>query len=85
MKAHAVIKQLQKEGDIFCETQSLDLGGVIGLIHYQVPRSLNFFDTDETEAQQVWSDLCDYVAKRFFPDWDSATVEAAAEHWKEQT
>lgn len=80
LRHHDALKKLQLDGNIHCEMATFILEDGSKLLH-RAPKSLNFDDTDETEAAQIWEQLCDHVASTYFADWDSDTVAQAAEHW----
>lgn len=80
LRHHDALKTLQLDGNIHCEMATFTLEDGTKLLH-RVPKSLNFDDTDETEAAQIWQQLCDYVASTYFADWDADTVAEAADHW----
>src|SRR5688500_20027786 len=69
MKTHPVVKRLQLEAGVHCEVeeQEIDLGS-LGKHKVGVKRalSLNFFDTDETQAQEIWEAMIDHVLATYF-------------------
>lgn len=92
LRHHDALKKLQLDGNIYCQFEIIEPDpGTAELLrqaglpvtgwHKRVAKSLNFDDTDETEAAQIWEELCDYVAKTYFAGWDSDTVAQAADHW----
>lgn len=84
LKAHDALKRVQLECRAHCEL--VDAVSTADDKHYMIwqPRSLNFDDTDETVAEEVWNQMCDHVARKYFPDWDNAQIEAACEFWERQ-
>jgi hypothetical protein len=84
LRQHDMLKQLQLDARVHCELRDFTLEDGSTLRAWQ-PKSLNFFDTDETEAQAIWMQLCGYVARRFFFEWTPEQVAEAAEFWENKT
>lgn len=83
MKSHDALKKVQLDARVYCELQDFVLEDGTVLRHWTT-KSLNFDDTDETAAEEIWQQLCDYVAGQYFPDWDAEQVKLAASHWERQ-
>lgn len=83
-KAHSVLKQIQLDAKVHCELVDAIETGSGKRYRIWNPKSLNFNDTDEAVANEVWDAICDYVARIYFPDWDADQVAAAAEFWERQ-
>lgn len=83
LRQHDMLKKLQLDARVHCELADFVLEDGTVLRHW-VPKSLNFFDTDETQAQEIWHAICGYVAGTYFPDWTREQVEEAAEYWERQ-
>lgn len=83
MTAHDALKKVQLTARIYCQLSDFELEDGQVLRHWTT-KSLNFADTDESTAQEVWTQLCDKIAERYFPDWTSEQVSEAAEFWERQ-
>lgn len=95
LKAHTALKKVQLESRQHCELvaieptkQTAELLAEAGLpaLGWQqwATKSLNFDDTDESIAEGVWEGICDYVARAYFPGWDSSQVADAAAFWERE-
>lgn len=73
-ESHAVLKRLQIEGDIACDTIALNFPGV-GPCEYRVPKSLAFESMDEGEFETVFGQFCDYVSRKY---WTGVSPEKIA-------
>ena len=82
LDSHKVLKRLQIEGDIGCDHVALNFPE-IGPVTQRVPRSLSYADMDESEFRTVISDMCKYVAKRYWPTCTPEQVESMASAWVE--
>jgi hypothetical protein len=82
MDAHAVLKRLQVEGDIACDTIPMRIPGV-GPVEYRIPRSLSYESMDEDEFHATVEGMCRYVAKHYWPTCDAAEIERMASCWVE--
>ena len=82
LDGHEVIKRVQLEGDIGCDTIALNMPG-IGPVQYRVPRSLNFADMDEAEFKVIYERFCRYIAKRYWPELSEHQVGQMAELFPE--
>ncbi len=82
MTAHAVLKRLQVEGDIACDTIPMKIPGV-GPVEYRIPRSLSFESMDDDEFHEVIASMCKYVAKLYWPDCKPDEIERMASCWVE--
>ena len=80
LKAHDALKRIQLDAKLHCELADFHLEDGTVLRHF-VPKSLNFEDTDEGAAQEIWDGLCDYIARTYFAGWDQDQVAEAAAHW----
>ena len=69
--AHDVLKRLQIEGNIACETVALIFPGV-GPCEYRIPMSLSFAQMDEGQFREVFDQFARYVVKTY---WQSMTPE----------
>lgn len=84
LKHHDALKKVQRDSRIHCELVDVfaDDGAKVGQIVQAC--SLSFDNTDETLAAEIWDQLCDYVARTYFPGWDDEQVKAAAAMWEKQ-
>jgi hypothetical protein len=80
LDAHTVLKRLQVEGDIACDTIPMSIPGV-GPVEYRIPRSLSFESMDEDEFRDVIQSMCRYVSKRYWPSSTPDEIERMAELW----
>jgi hypothetical protein len=78
LDAHAVLKRLQIEGGIACDEIPLKIPGV-GAVHYRVPRSLSYASMDDGEFHEVFSAMCKYTAKRYWPEMTPAQIDEMAQ------
>lgn len=82
LKAHTALKQVQLEARVHCElVEAVKSGSGESYLIWQ-PKSLNFDETDDTIAQEVWQAMCDFVAKKYFATWDADQVAEAASYWE---
>lgn len=80
MDAHKVLKRLQVEGDVACDTIPMRIPNV-GPVEYRIPRSLSFESMDEDEFHETIEAMCRYVAKRYWTDCTPEQIERMAECW----
>lgn len=83
MRAHDALKKVQLDARVYCELSDFALEDGTVLRHW-VAKSLNFDDTDETTAEEIWQQLCDYVAREYFPDWSDDQMKQAVTYWERQ-
>lgn len=84
MDAHAVLKRLQVEGDIACDTIPMRIPGV-GPVEYRIPRSLSYESMDEDEFHATVHGMCRYVSKTYWPTCKPEEIERMASCWVEAT
>ncbi len=77
--AHAIVKQLQVDGDIMCDRERLQIEGFEGYLIRKVPRSMAFDEIDEGEFQQFVSQLCAHIAAKYLPTLSPEQVAEAIE------
>lgn len=78
MEAHAVLKRLQWEGNIWCEEIPVFLdGGLVATMRF--PRSMSFENMDDGERKIACRDMCRLIAKKYWPTITPEQVEAMAE------
>lgn len=66
LEPHAILKRLQLEADVGCETIAIKMGE-FGLVQYRIPQSLSFENMDEGEFQTVMRGLCNHVSDTYWP------------------
>lgn len=74
MNAHSAIKKLQTDGNIACESETFDLG-TLGKVTRSVPKSLAFFEMDESEFKEVYALMLEYVRQKYWPTLDEAGMK----------
>ena len=75
--AHDVLKRLQIEADIACDHAVIEIDGIP--MEYRIAQSLSFADMDEGRAHEVWEQMVEHVAAKYWPDLDAEKVEQMAE------
>lgn len=76
MKAHAVLKQLQREANVGCDVVLIDMPEVSAdPIEVRQARSLSFDDMDEAEFQEVVSGIVRYACEKYFPEMTPEAFE----------
>lgn len=78
MDPHKVLKRLQWESGIGCETLGVKVPGV-GFVETRIPISLSFESMDDGEFEEVFRGLCRHVAKVYWPELDEDQIAAMAE------
>lgn len=79
---HAVLKRLQIEGNIGCDSIAVIFPG-LGPCEYRIPRSLSFASMDEGEFKQVIAAMCRHVSRTYWPSCTPERIEAMASAWVE--
>lgn len=77
--AHAIVKQLQLDGDILCDRERLQIEGFEGYLIRKVPRSMAFDEMEETDFQQLVSGVCRHIADTYLPTLTPEQVAEAIE------
>jgi hypothetical protein len=80
--AHSVLKRLQLEANIACDSIAIKAPG-LGMLEHRVPRSISFENMDQAAFEQVYSAFCKHIAKTYWPGLDPAQIEPMAELMKE--
>lgn len=75
--AHQVIKKIQADGQIFCDTESFDLGE-LGKVTRYIPQSIAFDHMDNAEFYQFWQVICQYLINHYWHDLTSEKIEQMA-------
>lgn len=78
MSAHKVLKRIQIEGDIACNTMKVTIP-IYGEIDYREPQSLAFESMDEGRFTEVFKAMCEYVCRTYWPDCTPEQVASMAE------
>ena len=65
MPAHAVLKRLQLESGIECDTMLINLDGTE--VPYRVARSISYASMDQGDATEFYSALCAYFIRTYWP------------------
>lgn len=77
LNAHQALKRIQWEGRIGCDELAAQSGD--GIIAIFIPRSLSFESMDDGEFHEVYSQMCGYVARAYFPSLTQAQVARMVE------
>lgn len=96
LNAHDVLKKIQLAAKVHCEQEIVEADqsvvDALAALGVQAPRfwrwktkSLNFMDTDEIVAGEVWKAICDYVIATYFPSWDQDQIDDACTFWERET
>lgn len=72
---HAVIKRLQRETGICCETQEIELPG-LGKLEVKVAQSLAFDEMDEGQFFELYRGICNHVCARYWPGMTPEQIES---------
>jgi hypothetical protein len=71
MEAHAVLKRLQWEGNIWCDEMAVMISGA-GMAIVRTPRSLDFDTADDGERHVIGRAFCRWIAEKY---WKTLTPE----------
>lgn len=77
VKAHQVLKRLQLEGNIGCESIAYRIPEY-GMVEQRIPKTLNFADMDETEFQEIYGQMCQLIINRYWNDLSQQQIETMA-------
>lgn len=83
MNAHAVLKQLQFDGNIECDVSESVIPG-FGVMIHRKPRSLSFESMEEGEFRVVARAFCRHIAERYWPDMDEDAIAEMAESFVDE-
>lgn len=78
MKAHDVLKRIQVEAGIECDETVTDVPG-LGRMVFKQPRSLSFYSMDQGEFYGFTKQVCEYVAKTYWPSVPPARIARMAD------
>lgn len=73
-EAHAVVKRLQRESGLFCETVETEIPG-LGVLAIKQARSLAFDDLDEGEFTELFRGLCAHISRTYWPSMSPEAIE----------
>ena len=73
-EAHAVVKRLQRESGICCETVETEIPG-LGTLAIKQARSLAFDDFDEGEFTEFFRGICAHVSRTYWPSMAPEAIE----------
>lgn len=73
LNGHTALKKLQVDGNIACEIETFDLGA-LGKITRSVPKSLAFDEMDESEFQELYGRMLEYVRMKYWPTLDETGI-----------
>lgn len=72
---HEVIKRLQREAGICCETQEIELPG-IGKLEVKVAQSIAFDEMEEGSFYELWKGICNYICATYWPGMEPEQIES---------
>jgi hypothetical protein len=78
MDPHKVLKRLQWESGVGCETIGARVPGV-GFVEVRIPQSLAFESMDDGEFAETFRGLARHVAETYWPDLSPEEIEQMAE------
>lgn len=65
MDSHSVLKKLQLDSGIACDSEEIDLG-TLGKVTRRIPQSFAFGFMDQSSFEQAYRELSVYVAGKYF-------------------
>lgn len=74
MNPHAVLKRLQLESGVGCESVAIYVPGV-GMCEHRQALSLSFENMDEGEFEETYTGLCQHIVARYWPGLGQAAIE----------
>lgn len=77
MEAHTALKKLQRDGNIECEAMTVEVPG-LGELVIRIPQSLSYESMEETRFRKCMTDICAYIARKYWPDQSADEVERMA-------
>lgn len=78
--AHEVIKKIQTDADIYCETSVVDIPG-FGRVECRKPASISFDTMSEDEFHDLALRMCRHVAENYWPSESPESVKKMAENF----
>lgn len=73
LDGHTALKRIQLEANIGCDEIALNFPG-IGPCSYRIPKSLSFESMDQSAFEDVYSAMCAYVARTYWPGLSAEQV-----------
>lgn len=77
MDSHKVIKRLQREALIECDEFAFHVPGC-GMVIQYIPRSLSFESMSEDVFSEVYSGICQWIVKTYWPTETTERIEEMA-------
>lgn len=77
MDAHALLKRLQLESRLYCDSTLLTVPGY-GEVMHLIPQSISFDNMDESEFRLFYEAIADHVAKTHWPEFSLNLLERQA-------
>lgn len=78
MAYHQVLKRIQLEGNIACDTMFLRADNGIQF-EQRIPQSLSFASMDEGKFRSVFGQMAEFIARKYWPDMDANEIEQMAQ------
>ncbi|WP_272962311.1 hypothetical protein [Alcanivorax jadensis] len=75
MQAHKVLKRLQLESGVECESAAIKVPG-LGMVEHRIPKSMAFESMDDGAFREMIMALCQHLVREY---WPSETPEHVAE------
>jgi hypothetical protein len=80
--AHDVLKRLQIEANVGCDSIALNFPG-IGPCEYRIPQSLSYESMDEDTFRGVIAGMCRHVSAKYWSSCSAEQIEQMASVWVE--
>lgn len=77
LNAHQALKRIQYEAGVGCDEMSVQAGDEMAVV--RIPRSLSFASMDDGEFHEIYSQMCGYIARTYFPKLTQEQVAQMAE------
>ena len=78
LDCHAVLKRLQVEAAVECDTLALNFPG-LGPCEYRVPRSLSFDSMGQEQFERFYASICAYLQRQYWPGIEPEKIEEMAQ------
>jgi len=78
VESHEVLKRLQREGNISCTEQDIDIPG-LGTLTARMPDSLAFESMDQGEFHAVMRQFCNFISTKYWPTLTPDAIERMAD------
>lgn len=83
MDAHQVLKRMQIEGNIHCDSIGVVIPGM-SVMEYRYPLSLDFETVDEGKRHEIARSFCRWIASNYWKDMPPEEIEIMAESFIEE-